>query len=159
MPPLVRGDRGRFRQVLLNLLSNAVKFTEAGDVSIRATLETDHDGELIVQVVIRDTGIGIAPERIAALFEPFQQEDSSTTRRFGGTGLGLAISRQLVELMGGELSAESAPGEGSAFRFTARLAVSTAERPTRRRRETIPEGLKVLIVDDSAANREILRGS
>ena len=124
LPPLVRGDRGRFRQVLLNLLSNAVKFTETGEVSVRVTPDTQPDGHMIVRVAVRDTGIGIAPENIAPLFEPFQQEDSSTTRRFGGTGLGLAISRQLVELMGGELSAESARGEGSTFRFTARLEPS-----------------------------------
>jgi PAS domain S-box-containing protein len=159
LPPLVRGDRGRFRQVLLNLLSNAVKFTEAGEVSVRVTPEQPPDSHVTLNVSVRDTGIGIAPENIQALFEPFQQEDSSTTRRFGGTGLGLAISRQLVELMGGELSADSVPGEGSTFRFTTRLEVSDAERPTRRRRESLPEGLRILIVDDSAANREILRAT
>jgi PAS domain S-box-containing protein len=159
VPPLVRGDRGRFRQVLLNLLSNAVKFTEAGEVSARVTPHAQPGGELLVEVAVRDTGIGIAPDKISALFEPFQQEDTSTTRRFGGTGLGLAISRQLVELMDGELEAESTPGEGSTFRFIARLAISTAQRPTRRRRERLPEGLKILIVDDSAANREILRAT
>jgi len=158
LPPLVRGDRGRFRQVLLNLLSNAVKFTEEGEVSVRVTPAQEPDGHLM-SVAVRDTGIGIAPENIQALFEPFQQEDSSTTRRFGGTGLGLAISRQLVELMGGELTAESAQGAGSTFRFTARLEVSDARRPTRRRRERLPEGLRILIVDDSTANREILRAT
>jgi PAS domain S-box-containing protein len=159
VPPLVRGDRGRFRQVLLNLLSNAVKFTEAGEVSVRVTAARGPDGRLLLSVSVRDTGIGIAPERIAALFEPFQQEDTSTTRRFGGTGLGLAISRQLVELMGGELSAESTTGEGSTFRFTADFEISRAQRPTRRRRESLPEGLRILIVDDSTANREILRAT
>jgi PAS domain S-box-containing protein len=159
MPPLVRGDRGRFRQVLLNLLSNAVKFTEAGEVSVRAAPRTQRDGELVVEVAVTDTGIGIDPDRLPALFEPFLQEDSSTTRRFGGTGLGLAISRQLVELMGGELAADSRPGEGSTFRFTARLQVSDGEHPTRRRRVALPEGLRILIVDDSPANREILRAS
>jgi two-component system sensor histidine kinase/response regulator len=159
LPPLVRGDRGRFRQVLLNLLSNAVKFTEAGEVSVRAVPRTLPGGELTVEVAVVDTGTGIEPDRIAALFEPFRQEDSSTTRRFGGTGLGLAISRQLVELMGGELTADSRPGEGSTFRFTARVEVSQATRPTRRRRDALPEGLQILIVDDSRANREILRAS
>jgi two-component system, sensor histidine kinase and response regulator len=159
VPALVRGDRGRFRQVLLNLLSNAIKFTEAGEVSVRARARPDGDDELLVEVAVRDTGIGIPPDRIAALFEPFLQGDSSTTRRFGGTGLGLAISRQLVELMGGELSATSLPGDGSVFRFTARVGVSRDERPTRRRRVSLPEGLRILIVDDSAANREILRAS
>jgi two-component system, sensor histidine kinase and response regulator len=159
LPPLVRGDRGRFRQVLLNLLSNAIKFTESGEVSVRVTSEAGPHDRLLVGVSVRDTGIGIAPNKIHALFEPFRQEDSSTTRRFGGTGLGLAISRQLVELMGGELTAESTQGSGSTFRFTAQLAVSDAERPTRRRREALPEGLRILIVDDSAANREILRAA
>jgi two-component system, sensor histidine kinase and response regulator len=155
LPQLVRGDRGRFRQVLLNLLSNAIKFTEAGEVSVRVTPV----GDTGACVAVRDTGIGIAPDKVEALFEPFRQEDSSTTRRFGGTGLGLAISRQLVELMGGELTAESVPGEGSTFRFTAGLEPSDAERPTRRRRESLPEGLRILIVDDSPANREILRAA
>jgi CheY-like chemotaxis protein len=159
VPPLVRGDRGRIRQVLLNLLSNAVKFTEAGEVSVRADTTALDDGTLRVRVRVIDTGIGIEPDRIDALFEPFLQEDTSTTRRFGGTGLGLAISRQLVGLMGGELTATSTPGEGSTFTFTARVVPSTAERPTRRRRYSLPDGLRILIVDDSAANREILRAS
>jgi CheY-like chemotaxis protein/HPt (histidine-containing phosphotransfer) domain-containing protein len=107
---------------------------------------------------VSDTGIGIAPDRIAALFEPFSQEDSSTTRRFGGTGLGLAISRQLVELMGGELTARSVPGEGSVFRFTAQLDRGAGDRPTRRSRAALPDGLRVLVVDDSATNREVVRG-
>jgi PAS domain S-box-containing protein len=159
VPPLVTGDRGRFRQVLLNLLSNAVKFTETGSVAVRVAASPPEDGRFVASVEVSDTGIGIAPEKIEALFEPFRQADTSTTRRFGGTGLGLAISRQLVELMGGELSATSRRGEGSTFRFTADLGVSTAERPTRRRRVSLPEGLRILIVDDSAANREILRAS
>jgi len=117
------------------------------------------DGELTVEVVVADTGIGIEPSRIDDLFEPFSQGDSSTTRRFGGTGLGLAISRQLVELMRGELSATSVPGEGTTFTFTAIVEPSRAERHTRRRRSSLPEGLRILIVDDSTANREILRAS
>jgi PAS domain S-box-containing protein len=159
VPPLVRGDRGRIRQVLLNLLSNAVKFTEVGEVSVRAETEPLEAGQLLVRVSVTDTGIGIDPARIGALFEPFLQEDTSTTRRFGGTGLGLAICRQLVELMGGELSATSVPGEGSTFMFTARVEPPMTDRPTRRRRESLPEGLRILIVDDSASNREILRAS
>ncbi len=159
VPPLVRGDRGRIRQVLLNLLSNAVKFTEAGEVSVRAETEPVGDGRLLVRVSVCDTGIGIEPARIDDLFEPFRQQDSSTTRRFGGTGLGLAISRQLVELMHGELCATSTPGEGSTFTFTALVEPSAADRPTRRRRCSLPEGLRILIVDDSSANREIVRAS
>ncbi|HEX5782769.1 MAG TPA: response regulator [Solirubrobacteraceae bacterium] len=158
VPPVVRGDAGRLRQVLTNLISNAVKFTPAGEVSVRVGTE-DLDGDrLVVRAAVCDTGIGIAPDRIAALFEPFSQEDSSTTRRFGGTGLGLAISRQLVELMGGELTAESAPGEGSTFQFTATVERPSGERPTRRSRAALPDGLRVLVVDDSATNREVVRG-
>jgi two-component system, sensor histidine kinase and response regulator len=157
VPPLVRGDAVRLRQVLTNLISNAVKFTAAGEVSVRVSAEPQDD-RLLMRGEVSDTGIGIEPERIAALFEPFSQEDSSTTRRFGGTGLGLAISRQLVELMGGELTASSAPGEGSVFSFTARLQPLTGERPTRRARASLPDGLRVLVVDDSATNRQILRG-
>jgi two-component system, sensor histidine kinase and response regulator len=159
VPPLVSGDRGRFRQVLLNLLSNAVKFTADGSVAVRVMSRLSEDGRLLIEAAVTDTGIGIAPDKVASLFEPFRQEDSSMTRRFGGTGLGLAISRQLVELMDGELSATSEPGVGSTFRFTSRVGISTAERPTRRRRWSLPEGLRILIVDDSADNREILRAS
>ena len=159
VPGLVNGDRGRFRQVLLNLLSNAVKFTEAGSVALRVSAQPPADGHVVLEAEVADTGIGIPEDRVAALFEPFLQGDTSTTRRFGGTGLGLAISRQLVELMGGELTATSREGEGSTFGFTARLGVSTAQRPTRRRRFSLPDGLRILVVDDSAANREILRAS
>jgi two-component system, sensor histidine kinase and response regulator len=158
VPPVVRGDAGRLRQVLTNLISNAVKFTPAGEVSVRVGTEDLDDDRLLVRAEVCDTGIGIAPERNPALFEPFSQEDSSTTRRFGGTGLGLAISRQLVELMNGELSAESAPGEGSTFRFTATVDRASGDRPTRRSRAALPDGLRVLVVDDNATNREVLRG-
>ena len=157
VPPLVRGDRVRLRQVLTNLLSNAVKFTAEGEVSMRVTVEP-RDGDLLLRASVTDTGIGIEPARIAELFEPFSQEDTSTTRRFGGTGLGLAISRQLVELMGGDLGAESVPGEGSTFRFTAVLRPAEGPRPTRRQRAGLPEGLRVLVVDDNATNRDIVRG-
>ena len=158
MPPVVRGDGGRLRQVLVNLVSNAVKFTEAGEVSVRAGATALEGGDLQLHVAVTDSGIGIAPERLPDLFNAFSQEDNSTTRRFGGTGLGLAISRQLVEMMGGELTAASEPGEGSTFRFTARVQASSAERPTRRPRASFPEGLRVLVVDDSRTNREIVRG-
>ena len=158
MPPVVRGDGGRLRQVVVNLVSNAVKFTEAGEVSVRAGVTPLDDGDLQLDVAVTDSGIGIAPDRLPDLFDAFSQEDNSTTRRFGGSGLGLAISRQLVEKMGGELTATSEPGEGSTFRFTARVQASAAERPTRRPRPTFPEGLRVLVVDDSRTNREIVRG-
>ncbi len=158
VPAVVRGDAGRLRQVLTNLISNAVKFTPAGEVSVRVGVDESGGDRLLVRAEVADTGIGIAPDRIAALFEPFSQEDSSTTRRFGGTGLGLAISRQLVELMGGRLTASSVPGEGSVFRFTAQLDRGAGDRPTRRARAALPDGLRVLVVDDSATNREVVRG-
>jgi len=158
MPPVVRSDGGRLRQVVTNLVSNAVKFTESGEVSVRAGVTTLDDGDLLIDVAVTDSGIGIAPARLPALFDAFSQEDSSTTRRFGGTGLGLAISRQLVELMGGKLTATSQPGEGSTFRFSVRVQATAAVRPTRGPRSPFPEGLRVLVVDDSKTNREILRG-
>jgi len=117
----VRGDATRLRQVLINLINNAVKFTEAGEVCVRARKIAGFETDICFVVEVRDSGIGIAPENRAAIFELFTQEDSSTTRKYGGTGLGLTICRQLVELMGGEIGVDSAPGKGSTFRFTLRL--------------------------------------
>ncbi len=122
VPDHVVGDDGRLRQVLLNLMSNAVKFTERGQVVLEIEKEWEQDGEVALHGVVRDTGIGIPPERRDAIFEPFTQADGSTTRRFGGTGLGLTISAQLVTLMGGSMWVESEVGHGSAFHFRVRLA-------------------------------------
>nr|WP_282098671.1 ATP-binding protein [Qipengyuania xiamenensis] len=108
------------RQIVLNLLGNAVKFTERGEVALKVDYEP---GELVLTV--EDSGIGIAPKRLKNIFDPFVQEEASTTRRYGGTGLGLSISRQLAELLGGSLDANSTPGVGS--RFTLRLPFETAE--------------------------------
>lgn len=118
----VRGDPVRLRQVLTNLVSNAIKFTEAGAVSIRAQVE---DGSFVVAVT--DTGVGIAEEDRERIFEEFQQVDSSSTRKKGGTGLGLAIARRIVELHGGRIWVESAPGRGSTFAFTLPLTVAQQE--------------------------------
>jgi CheY-like chemotaxis protein/anti-sigma regulatory factor (Ser/Thr protein kinase) len=148
VPATVSGDRGRLRQVLMNLLSNAVKFTEHGEVAVRVGVERDR-----VRFDVSDTGIGITRQALAKLFESFAQADSSTTRRYGGTGLGLAISRQLVELMGGEITVASTPGEGSTFTFTVRLAEPSLPAPARLEPRA---RLKVLVVDDNATNREIL---
>jgi signal transduction histidine kinase len=112
-PEWIRGDPTRLRQVVMNLVSNAVKFTVGGRVSVRLGLS---EGQLLVEVV--DTGIGMSPEALKRLFQPFTQGDASTTRRFGGTGLGLAISRRLVEAMGGQLTVKSEPGQGSCFSVT-----------------------------------------
>ncbi len=157
VPAGVAGDAARLRQVLLNLLSNAVKFTETGEVVIDLDAEAVGGGVWRVLVAVRDTGIGIPPDRINRLFESFSQVDASTTRRYGGTGLGLAISKRLTELMGGSLHAESEQGVGSTFRIE--LRANEAEVPTR-----IPvgseqpqiEGKRLLVVDDNATNREIV---
>jgi two-component system sensor histidine kinase/response regulator len=151
VPAMVSGDRGRLRQVLTNLLSNAVKFTAAGEVTVRVRRERDH-----VRFDITDTGIGISRAAIGRLFDSFAQADTSTTRRYGGTGLGLTISRQLVELMGGEVTVTSAPGQGSTFTFTVSLGEPASPHSARRVRHALPEALKVLVVDDNATNRHIV---
>jgi len=125
LPDLLKGDPGRLRQVLVNLCGNAVKFTEKGEVGIEAKLVSRDDSHALVRIEVRDTGIGIPPERLPQLFKPFAQVDTSTTRRFGGTGLGLSITRRLVELMGGESGVESTLGMGSTFWFTTRLLTAT----------------------------------
>jgi PAS domain S-box-containing protein len=157
VPDHVVGDSGRFRQVLLNLLSNAVKFTDHGQVVLDIEKEWDKDGEVGLRGVVRDTGVGIAPEHRDAIFDPFTQADGSTTRRFGGTGLGLTISSQLVTLMGGALWVESEVGHGSAFHFRIRLASpAPPTRPAARLDDTTPRGLRVLVVDDIEINHRIL---
>jgi PAS domain S-box-containing protein len=157
VPEALRGDPTRVRQVLANLVGNALKFTERGEVAIRATLVDADETHATLRVEVRDTGIGIAPDAQARLFQPFMQADGSTTRRFGGTGLGLAISRRLVELMGGTIGVDSLPGAGSTFWFTSRLArVSQVRRPLPARTSARLGELRVLIVDDHATNRQIL---
>ena len=129
VPPAVRGDPMRLRQVLFNLVGNGVKFTERGKVDVivrRAASSECADGarDCTISVAVRDTGIGISEEAQARLFTSFSQADGSTSRRFGGTGLGLAISKQLIELMGGEIRLESRPGRGSTFSFTVKLSIA-----------------------------------
>jgi signal transduction histidine kinase/CheY-like chemotaxis protein len=156
LPRLVRGDPARLRQVLVNLVGNAIKFTEAGEVVIEAAPLPGGADALRVQIEVRDTGIGIPAAAQQRIFDSFRQADGSTTRRFGGSGLGLSISRQLVEMMGGAISVESAPGRGSTF--TVRLGLARPERAESaaaagRKRLA---GLQVLVVDDKATNRKIL---
>ncbi len=154
VPARVRGDDGRLRQVLVNLLSNGIKFTDAGEVVLRVHWLATEGGRARLQFSVRDTGIGIAPEDQRRLFKPFTQVDPSTTRRYSGTGLGLAISRRLVQLMGGDIEVESAPGRGSCFRFEIAFAVGE-ERPADEP-DHIFCGLRVLVVTPSAATRESL---
>lgn len=157
IPPAVRGDPGRLRQVLSNLVSNGIKFTDSGEVVVRAIAPEQPAGAegTFVRFEIADTGIGIAPESKERLFRSFTQVDGSVTRRFGGTGLGLAISREIVHLFGGEIGVESEAGKGSTFWFTARFG-EAAPRPA----PTVPvadlRGLRVLVVDDNSTNRAIL---
>jgi len=141
IPAIVKGDSHRLRQVLANLFSNAIKFTSEGDVSIRIKLlsapplnETD-TYPLHLHFAVSDTGIGITPDKLSRLFKPFVQAEVSTAKHYGGTGLGLAISKKLVELMGGKMWAESVPGSGSTFHFTASVTAQPEAKPPLRGRE------------------------
>ncbi len=160
LPRRLRGDPARIRQALVNILGNAIKFTFKGEVVV--TVSSFSTGGSAngrgarpgLAFEVRDTGIGIKPERIAALFDPFIQADTSTTRQFGGTGLGLSISKKLVQLMGGDISAESAPGKGSIFRFSVLLDAAQGK-------ETLLpprlEGCNVLLFEPNASSRQALR--
>ena len=150
----ILGDGIRLRQVLMNLIGNAIKFTEHGEISVKASMIGENDEESTLRFEIRDSGIGIRPENLDAIFESFSQEDGSTTRRFGGTGLGLAICRELVTLMNGSVHVQSTPGRGSRFWFDVPFVRVTEEGMTRRVEALA--GHRVLVVDDNATNREVL---
>jgi two-component system sensor histidine kinase/response regulator len=154
LPRRLVGDPTRLRQVLVNLGSNAIKFTDRGEVTVGMNVERADANEVLLHCWVRDTGVGLAPDEQARLFQPFVQADSSTTRRFGGTGLGLAICRQLVERMGGRIWVESAPGAGSTFHFTARFG-RTASLPMAQRVGAF-SGRRALLADDNAATLEVL---
>jgi signal transduction histidine kinase/CheY-like chemotaxis protein/HPt (histidine-containing phosphotransfer) domain-containing protein len=155
VPAAVRGDRLRVGQVLGNLLANAVKFTAEGEVAFHASVAERTNVSTVIAFEVRDTGIGIAPERLPTLFDPFAQADISTTRQYGGTGLGLTICRDLTRLMDGSLTASSELKHGSTFIATIPLAPALGAAPA-----TAPpielRGLRVLVVDDNAANRRIV---
>ena len=165
LPAAVTGDAMRLEQVVTNLLGNALKFTQAGSIELTVERRGERGGRIVLEFGVRDTGIGISAEQLERLFTPFTQADQSTTRRYGGTGLGLAISKQLIELMGGELSVESRPGEGSTFRFSVPLAtadgVPASEAPSRSAISQLEaaravRGLRVLLAEDNAMNRRLV---
>lgn len=163
VPMWLRGDIVRLRQGLLNYASNAIKFTEHGQITLVATLLEAVGEDLRVRFEVRDTGIGIAPERLSQLFQNFTQADSSTTRIYGGTGLGLVITRRLAELMGGEAGAESIPGQGSVFWFTVKLQKGRGNLPSMTAGKVNAEealrarsaGVRILLAEDNAINREV----
>jgi signal transduction histidine kinase/CheY-like chemotaxis protein/CHASE3 domain sensor protein len=158
IPENLLGDPLRLGQVLTNLINNAVKFTERGEIRLKIELVEQTGDRVQLKFSVRDTGIGMTKEQAAKLFQPFTQADMSTTRKHGGTGLGLTISRKLVELMGGRIWLESEPGVGTTFCFTARLGVGAQRGSGKVVPERLAE-LRVLIVDDNAAAREILQES
>jgi PAS domain S-box-containing protein len=170
VPDALVGDAGRLRQVLLNLVGNAIKFTERGEVMVLVELarggrqpsevpgaDAPRSPDVELRFAVRDTGIGIPPQKRAKIFRAFEQEDTSTTRKYGGTGLGLTIAARLAALMGGAITVDSEPGQGSTFAFTARFGLqpprpeTTAVSPP-----AVLRGMPVLIVDDNASNRHIL---
>jgi CheY-like chemotaxis protein len=151
-----KGDELRIRQILMNLVSNALKFTASGHVLVRARGVNPSETHVSLLIDVVDTGTGILPENQAAIFDAFVQEDGSTTRRFGGTGLGLAISRQLATLMGGDMKVVSQPGVGSTFSLSITLPAAPAITCDSSQGLMLAPGTRVLVVDDSAINVEIL---
>jgi PAS domain S-box-containing protein len=169
VPRCLRGDQLRLGQVFTNLVGNAIKFTDKGEVAIKAELVEIADGRAHLRFSVRDTGIGISPEQVERLFNPFTQADGTITRRYGGTGLGLAISKRLVELMGGEIGVESAPGSGSVFYFTALfqipceapiqiIAAPTGAIKSLSEKARSIRGARVLLVEDNIVNQEVAAG-
>ncbi len=159
LPDTLVGDPVRLRQILVNLMGNAIKFTEQGEVVVEVERRGEPQNERTVRLhfSVRDTGIGIPPEKQQAVFEAFTQADASTTRRFGGTGLGLAIASQLVRMMGGEIWLESVVGRGTTFHFTAEFALAETLLESRHGEPPALAGQTVLVVDDNATNRRILQ--
>ena len=166
------GDPLRLKEILINLVGNAIKFTHQGDVGVTASIASESEQNLVAQVEVSDTGIGIAPEIMPRLFHPFEQGDGSTTRKYGGTGLGLAITKRLVEMMGGTITVSSQIGQGTTIVFTVRLDKSahTGVVPTtlpgvhhdeflriRRPQEAAFQHARVLIAEDEPINREVIQ--
>lgn len=156
VPPALGGDPTRLRQVMLNLVGNAVKFTDKGEVVVRVDVESREDNRVTLRFAVRDTGIGIPPEKQRHIFDPFTQADASTTRKYGGTGLGLTISTRLVALMGGQIRVESEVGAGSTFIVTLPFEIREATLAPVRKDLKDLSGMSVLVVDDNETNRRIL---
>jgi len=159
IPEVVTGDPSRLRQILVNLVGNAIKFTELGEVVVQVGKLSEAADQILLEFSVRDTGIGIEPEKQESVYEAFVQADNSFTRRFGGTGLGLAIASRLVGMMGGQIRLESEAGKGSTFYFTARLGIASlpVHQPARASIARLRD-MRVLLVDDNASIRRILGG-
>lgn len=155
VPPYVKADPGRFRQVIVNLMGNAVKFTEQGEIVLSLDVDEETEQSLKLHIKVRDTGAGIPEDKLEKVFEIFQQADGSTTRKYGGTGLGLSICRQISRLMDGDVWVESQLGKGSTFHFTCWVQKSHKKPPSELRSEFL-SGKRAIIVDDYPANLEIL---
>lgn len=164
VPAWIEGDQTRLRQALLNYVGNAIKFTEQGKITMRATKTDETADGLLLRFEVQDSGIGVNPDKIPGLFKAFEQSDASTTRHYGGSGLGLTITRRLAEMMGGEAGAESEPGRGSTFWFTARLnhghkeiSITPSEK-TESATTGLPDhhkGCRILLAEDNVINREV----
>ena len=156
VPPYVKGDPGRYRQVLINLMGNASKFIESGEIELSLDIEAEEDDRVKLHATVRDTAIGIPEDKLSSIFDPFQQADGSTTRKYGGTGLGLSICKQISHLMDGDIWAESEVNKGSIFHFTSWLEKTEQIEAAKRLKPLALRGRKILIVDDNLRNLEIL---
>ena len=155
LPRYFIGDAGRIRQVVTNLVGNAVKFGATGSVAITVECESPDESKALLKISVKDSGPGVPPEKVGSLFQKFSQADASTTRRYGGTGLGLAISKQLVELMGGKIGVDNAPGKGSTFWFTLPLENDASHHEAPQPVVDLRD-LRVLIVDDNELSRRVI---
>lgn len=156
LPANIKGDPGRFRQVLVNLLGNSAKFTDKGELELSIDVEKESGDEIVLHCKIRDTGIGLAEDKLESIFEAFQQADGTTTRKYGGTGLGLSICRKIATLMDGKVWAESEVGKGSTFHFVASMKKSDTVIDAAPAKEEL-KGVRVLVVDDNWVNNDILK--
>jgi PAS domain S-box-containing protein len=157
VPCAVIGDPNRLHQILINLISNAIKFTDSGSVTVQVMPDPERRSPGAIRFSVSDTGIGIPPDKLTAIFESFTQASVSTTRKYGGTGLGLTISRQLAERMKGRIWVESTLGMGSSFHCCVQLAVQSGQTPAHEDPQVDLQRVRTLVVDDHATNRLILR--